>query len=229
MNLRKERLQMPMRFGLLILSFVFIFILSSTLILAHEAGWPGKRLAEVFPNAKNFKARQVTLNAEQIASIEKTTGAKIGTEEKTPTFYIAYGIDKESKSDKLQTIGAVLFIDAVGDHGNMEINVAISPKGTLYSVSLWKNKESKQLGNNEFLKQFNEKKKPDDLFQIGKDIVAVTNSEKSSQAIATTAKKGWIMFREVFGKKDAESASSTSVLQGTPKDNQKENSDKRNK
>ena len=102
-------------------------------------------------------------------------------------------------------------------------------KGTLYSVLLWKNKESKQLAGNEFLKQFNEKKKPEDLFQIGKDVMAVTNSEKSSQAIATAAKKGWIMFREVFGKKDAESASSTSVLQGTPKDNQKENNDKRNK
>lgn len=220
---------MSKRFGLLILSFVSIFMLSSTLILAHEAGWPGKRLAEVFPNAKNFKARQVTLNAEQIANIEKATGTKIGTEEKTPTFYIAYGIDKESKSDKLQTIGAVLFIDAVGERGNMEINVAISPKGTLYSVSLWKNKESKQLGSNEFLKQFNEKKKPDDLFQIGKDIVTVANSEKSSQAIATATKKGWIMFREVFGKKDTESASSTGLPQNTPKDNPKESGDKHTK
>lgn len=217
------------RFGLIILSFVFIFILSNTLLIAHEAGWPGKRLAGVFPNAKNFKARQVTLSAEQIASIEKATGAKIGAEEKTPTFYIAYGIDKESKSDKLQTIGAVVFIDAVGDHGNMEINVAISPKGALYSVSLWKNKEAKKLASNEFLKQFNEKKKPDDLFQIGKDIVAVPNSEKSSQAIATSAKKGLMMFREVFGKKEAESASSTGLPQDTPKDNPKESGDKQTK
>ena len=222
MNLRKERLQMPMRFGLLILSFVFIFMLSSALVMAHEAGWPGKRLAGVFPNAKNFKARQVTLNAEQIASIEKATGTKIGTEEKTPTFYIAYGIDKESKSDKLQTIGAVVFIDAVGEHGNMEINVAISPKGTLYSVSLWKNKESKQLGSNEFLKQFNEKKKSDDLFQIGKDIVAVANSEKASQAIATATKKGWIIFREVFGKKEGTEISPASTSQDTSKGKQKD-------
>ncbi|MEK7395340.1 MAG: hypothetical protein AAB116_00235 [Candidatus Poribacteria bacterium] len=219
---------MSKRFSLLILSFVFIFILSSTLILAHEAAWPGKRLAGVFPNAKNFKARQVTLNAEQTASIEKATGTKIGTEEKTPTFYIAYGIDKESKSDKLQSIGAVVFIDAVGERGNMEVNVAISLKGTLYSVSLWKNKESKQLGSNEFLKQFNEKKKPEDPFQIGKDIVAAKGSEKASQAIATAAQKGWFMFREVFGKKEGTEISPASIPQGTSKDKQKDESSDKN-
>lgn len=210
------------RFGLLILSFVSIFIMSNTLILAHEAGWPGKRLAGVFPNAKNFKARQVTLNAEQIANIEKATGTKIGTEEKTPTFYIAYGIDKESKSDKVQPIGAVIFIDAVGERGNMEVNVAISPKGTLYSVSLWKNKESKQLGSNEFLKQFNEKKKPEDPFQIGKDIVEAKGSAKASQAVATATQKGWLIFREVFGKKEGVEISPTSTSQDTSKDKQKD-------
>ncbi|HIE30413.1 TPA: hypothetical protein EYP66_24395 [Candidatus Poribacteria bacterium] len=83
----------------------------------------------------------------------------------------------------------------------MEINVAITPKGKLHSVSLWKHKEGKQLESNQFLKQFNEKKKPTDAFKVGEDIIAVEGAEKASQAVATSAKKGWLMFREVFVKK----------------------------
>lgn len=168
----------------------FILILWTTL---GCAGWPGKRLAEVFPKAKSFKAHQVTLAAEDIAYVEKETGTKIKGEDRSPTFYIAYGIGEENKSDKLQIIGAVVFMDAVGQHGNMEINVAVSPKGTLHSISFWKHKESKQLESKEFLKQFDEVKKPTDPFQIGKDITPVTDAEKASQSVATAAKMGWLM------------------------------------
>ena len=107
--------------------------------------------------------------------------------------------------------------------------MAISPKGATYSVSLWKNKEAKKLASNEFLKQFNEKKKPDDLFQIGKDIVAVPNWRNPLKQLLLPPKKGLMMFREVFGKKEAESASSTGLPQDTPKDNPKESGDKQTK
>ncbi len=192
----------------LITVLVFVLMLSTIFAWAHEAGWPGKRLAQVFPEAKNFKTRQVTLSLEQIKSIQEATGTKIGAEEKTPTFYIAYGVDKDKKS---QIIGAVIFVDAVGERGNMEVNVAISAKGKLHAVSLWKSKESKQISSKEFLKQFNEEKKLTDPFLVGKDITAATGAEKASQAVATAAKKGWLMFTEVFGKKEANETSTESV------------------
>ncbi len=201
------------RFILLLALFTSILVLISSLSWAHEAGWPGKRLAQVFPKAKDFKKRQVTLSAAQIARVEKATGSKIGVEDKSPTFYIAYGIvessvlDEESKSDEVKSIGAVVFIDTVGARGNMEVNVAIDTKGKLHSVSFWKNKEGKKLESKEFLKQFNAKKKPTDLFQVGKDITTAPGAKKASQATATATKKGWLMFQEVFGKKKTTEAS----------------------
>ena len=179
-----------------------ILVLCTSLVWTHESAWPGKRLAEVFPKAKKFKARQVTLTAEQVARIEKETGSRIEGEDKEPTFYIAYGPGEDGESAELQPMGAVVFIDAIGQSGNMEVNVAITPKGTLQAVSLWKHQESKQLESQEFLKQFNGDKKATDAFQVGKDITAVSGAEKASQAMATAAKRGLLMFQEVFGKKD---------------------------
>ena len=70
----------------------------------HEAGWPGKRLAKVFPKAKKFSKKQVTLSPEQIGRIEKVIEEKIGAEDKAPTFYLAYGTlekKEEQKADLL--------------------------------------------------------------------------------------------------------------------------------
>ena len=191
----------------LFLAVLVAVMFVATMSWAHEAAWPGKRLSEVFPKAKNLKPRQVTLTPDQIGRIEKAAGAKIGVEEKSPTFYIASGVDENSESDKVGTIGAVVFIDAVGERGNIEVNVAISPNGKLHAVSLWKNKEGKALESKEFLGQFNDKKKPTDPFKVGEDIVAPKGAEKSSQAIAIAAKKGWLMFQEVFGVKQADEGS----------------------
>jgi len=193
------------------LLFGAILVLWTSLVWSHESAWPGKRLAEVFPKAKKFKSRQVTLTAEQIARIEKETGTRIEGEDKTPTFYIAYGPGEDGKSGELQPMGAVVFIDAVGQRGSMEVNVAITPKGTLRAVSLWKHQESKQLESKEFLKQFEGDKKVTDAFQIGKDITPVPGAEKASQSISTAAKRGLLMFREVFGKKDTNETPADSI------------------
>ena len=218
------------RFILLLALFTSILILTGSLSWAHEAGWPGKRLAQVFPKAKDFKKRQVTLSAAQIARVEKATGSKLGVEDKSPTFYIAYGVvessilDEGSKSDEVKPIGAVIFIDTVGARGKMEVNVAISTKGKLYSVSFWKNKEGKKLENKEFLKQFNAKKKSTDPFLVGKDITAAPGAKKASQATATAAKKSWLMFQEVFGKKKTE-ASTADAHHDDEGDDDHDNSD----
>lgn len=188
-----------------------ILVLWTSLVWTHESAWPGKRLAGVFPKAKSFKARQVTLTAEQIARLEKETGSRIEGEDKTPTFYVAYGPVESGKSGELQPMGAVVFIDAVGEHGNMEVNVAVTPRGALQAVSLWKHQESKQLESPEFLKQFEGGKKATDTFQVGKDITAVPGAEKASQAMATAAKRGLLMFQEVFGKKDTGEARADST------------------
>jgi hypothetical protein len=92
----------------------------------------------------------------------------------------------------------------------------------LHAISLWKNKESKQLESKEFLKQFNKAQKPTDPFQIGKDITPAPGAEKASQSVATAAKRGWLMFREVFGKKDDSGTSTESTApHDTSKDSDK--------
>jgi len=270
--------------------FIFLVIITAFCLFipistwGHEAGWPGKRLAKVFPKAKKFSSKKVTLNPEQIGRIEKATGEKIGAEEKTPTFYLAYGTPekkeeqkaspspqpiKEKEDDKPQLLGAVVFIDALGQNGNMEVNVAIDKQGKLLSVSFWSHSENKKIEGKEagfkiteqslenlksegvpvdvleklqslknqefigekdfldkleetigdeqtamfkssilkhaltyFLKQFNGKL-PDEPFKVGDDIKPVQGLEKTSQAVATAAKKGALMFQEVFGKQGA--------------------------
>ena len=61
------------------------------------------------------------------------------------------------------------------------------------------------------MKQFEGDKKVTDAFQIGKDVTAVPGAEKASQSIATAAKRGLLMFREVFGKKDTNETPADSI------------------
>jgi hypothetical protein len=159
------------------LSALLVILTSLSIpVFAHQRTWPGKRLAEALSEAKNFSQKQATLGSAQVDSIQKTLGDSIRTEDKTPNFFVGVGADGRS-------LGVVLFIDATGQNGKIEMGVAISPTGSVIRVVLFDNSENADLGKPKFLSQF-AGKKPSDKFKLGEDVVAEKGSEKGAEAIA---------------------------------------------
>ncbi len=152
---------------------------------AHQRTWPGKRLAEVMPSASKFTERAVTLRADQVAWVEKSLGEGIRTEDKTPSFYV--GVD-----DKGRSIGVVVFVDATGDNGKIEIGVAIDPSGAVMKVSMFEHSESGAVSSKEYLGEFTGKK-AGDKFKLGEDVKAPSGGGKAGQAIATATRRALLL------------------------------------
>ncbi len=148
---------------------------------AHQRTWPGKRLAEVIPSASKFTERVVTLRADQIAWVQKSLGEAIRTEDKTPSFYVA--LDGKGRS-----LGAVVFVDATGDNGKIEVGVGIDPSGAVLNVALFEHSESGAVSSKGFLGQFTGKK-AGDKFKLGDDVKAPSGGGKAAQAIATATRR----------------------------------------
>lgn len=163
---------------------------------AHQRSWPGKRLAQVFPEATGFISRQVTLSPEQVAALEKETGLPLQLEEKSPTFYFA----QKQTEGKTERIGTVLFMDVTGQKGAMEMGVGIDKKGQVVRVVIFEHREDARIGDESFLKQF-AGKTHSDPFVVGKDIQGIEESEISVQALATGVRKALLITQAVFGKR----------------------------
>ncbi len=152
---------------------------------AHQRTWPGKRLAEMMPAANKFTERKLTLTAEQIAWIEKTLGESLRTEDKTPSFYV--GVDGKGRS-----LGVVVFVDATGENGKIELGVAIDAAGTATKVALFEHSESGAVASKDFLGQLSGKKAAD-KFKIGDDVKAPNSGGKAAQAIATGTRRSLLL------------------------------------
>ena len=152
---------------------------------AHQRTWPGKRLAEMMPAANKFTERSVTLSSDQIAWVEKSLGESIRTEDKTPSFYVA--VDGGGRS-----LGVVVFVDATGENGKIEIGVAIDVAGAVTSVALFEHSESGAVASKEFLGQFSGKKAAD-KFKVGDDVKAPSGGGKAAQAISTTTRRALLL------------------------------------
>ena len=148
---------------------------------AHQRTWPGRRLAEMMPAANKFTERSVTLSAAQIAWTEKSVGESIRTEDKTPSFYV--GVDAKGRS-----LGVVMFVDATGENGKIELGVAIDLAGAVAKVALFEHSESSAVASNDFLGQLAGKKAAD-KFKVGDDVKAPSGGGKAAQAIATATRR----------------------------------------
>lgn len=152
---------------------------------AHDRSWPGRRLAEALPEAASYTARPVTLSAPQIAWAETALGSPLRTEDRAATFYV--GVDAAGAP-----VGVVVFLDADGVNGKIEMADAIAPNGKLLHVVLYDNAEPPAVAKAEFLTQFIGKSAADH-FMVGMDVTAPAGAEKSAQAIATAARRGALM------------------------------------
>lgn len=174
----------------LILSFVFSAI-------GHEKKWPEKRLRQVWPTAQSFTSKQISLTSSQISQLE-TEGVKIGSEDRSPTFYFAQ--EKTSSTDKAKSIGIILFIDETGANGVMEISVGMGADGKIKKIDIWEHTENSLIAKDAFLKQFLGKTSRDS-FIANKDYQSVPDAIKASEAVAKAVEKALKITNIIYEKK----------------------------
>jgi len=165
---------------------------------AHDLVWPGEKLKILFPQADSFEQKNLSVSDEQKSSIEKTLGSKLPEEDLKPSIYLA--IIKTGTDSPPRKAAAIMFIDAFGEGGKIEMGVVVSGKGEVMKIHISENKESSKITREVFLKQF-EGKKATDLFKVGSDITAPDAVAKSAQAVASGARRGLLVINEMFRKK----------------------------
>jgi hypothetical protein len=112
-----------------------------------------------------------------------------------PIPLIYFAIVRPGPDARLRKEAVIMFVDAIGECGKIEIGIVVSGKGELVKIHLFENKEPKLLAQEHFLKQF-ESKKLSDSFKVGSDITAPRGSKRSAQAIASGARRGLLIINE---------------------------------
>lgn len=182
-----------------LISIAGIFLLFSALpSLAHDLAWPGEKLKALFPQAESFEQKNLYVSDEQRAAIERALGSRLPEEDLKPSIYLA--VVRSSPEAPPRKAAAMMFIDAHGEGGKIEMGVVVGGKGEIMKIYIFENKESEKLLQLQFLMQF-ENKKSSDIFKVGADISAPPGREKSAQAIASGARRGLLIINEMFKKR----------------------------
>ncbi len=175
-----------------------LVLLISSLSYAHDLVWPGAKLKALFPKAESFEQKNLYVSDDQRAALEKAIGTRLPEEDLKPSIYLA--VVKDRPEGPVKKAAAIIFIDAYGEGGKIEMGVVVGGKGELMKIQLFENKEPQKISRPDFLKQF-EGKKASDPFKVGTDINAPHGLEKSAQAVASGARRGILIISEMFRKK----------------------------
>ncbi len=177
----------------ILLGLVF-FILSEPLLAdSHEKEGPEQKLVAIFPEAKKFVQRSVSLTDDKIDAIEEKLGAKLRTEDQKPIFYIPI---QEKKP-----MGLVLFVGVEGPSGVINGAVGLNMQGKVVKVEVYDHKELDAIAKEEFLKQFIGMG-IDDAFKVGIDVKTAEGHEDASNAVALIPKKTLVMSYALFLKQE---------------------------
>ena len=179
--------------------FMTILIsLSASASYAHDLVWPGEKLKALFPQAESFEQKNLYMSDEQKTAIEKALGSRLPEEDLKPSIYLA--IVRGGPNAPVRKAAAMMFIDAHGEGGKIEMGVVLSGKGELMKVQIFENKESENLMGPDFFRQFGGKKSTDP-FRVGTDLKAPARLENQAQAIASGARRGLLIINEMFKKR----------------------------
>lgn len=181
-----------------IVVLVLGFAVIGSAAFGHDPVWPGEKLKALFPQAESFEQKNLYVSDEQRGRIEKALGSRLPEEDLKPSIYLA--VVRNTPDAPLRKAGAIMFIDAHGPGGKIEMGVVVSGKGDLLKILIFENKESQKITQQVFLNQF-EGKKAADPFKVGSDITAPAGADKSVQAIASGARRGLFIIIEMFKKK----------------------------
>lgn len=183
---------------LLNLSSIILLLFLVSVSFAHDLVWPGEKLKALFPQAESFEQKNLYVSDEQRAAIEKALGSRLPEEDLKPSIYLA--VVRSNPDSPPRKAAAMMFIDAHGEGGKIEMGVVVGGKGEIMKVYIFENKESEKLLQLQFLRQF-EHKKSSDIFKVGADISAPPGRDKSAQAIASGARRGLLIINEMFKKR----------------------------
>lgn len=175
-----------------------IFFFNAGASFSHDLVFPSEKLKMLFPQAQSFEQKNLYISDEQRAKIEGQLKSRLPEEDLKPSIYLAIVKDRPETPSK--KAAAIIFIDAQGEGGKIEMGVVVNGKGELIKVHLFENKEPEAISRPAFLKQF-EGKKASDPFKAGTDITATGASLKSAQAVASGARRGLLVINELFRKK----------------------------
>jgi len=182
------------RFNAALILFIFSFVLIPALSSAHDLVWPGEKLKAMFPQAESFEQKNLYVSDEQRSRIEIALGSKLPEEDLKPSIYLA--VVRTSPDSPPRKAAAMMFIDAYGKGGKIEMGVVVGGKGEIIKVLIFENNESGEVSSDAFLKQL-EGKKASDSFTVK----APAGNEKPAQAIASGARRGLLIINEMFRKK----------------------------
>jgi hypothetical protein len=175
-----------------------MFILYPYVSFAHDLVFPAEKLNTLYPEAISFEQKDLYMSDQQRIRIEEKLAVSLPEEDLKPSIYFV--IAKQTEDAPPRKVAVIMFIDAYGDGGKIEIGVVVGRKGELIKMLLFENKESASLTTRSFLNQY-EGKKAADLFVVGKDIVSPAGDEKTAQSIASGARRGALIINELLRKK----------------------------
>ena len=190
-----------MRIKIKIISVSIIVLVSLIFpydVYAHDKIFPGEKLKTLYPEAISFEQKDLYISDQQSARIEDKIKVSLPDEDLKPSIYFV--ITKQNDEAPPRKVAVIIFIDAYGDGGKIEIGVVVGRKADLMKILLFENDESAILGTQAFLKQY-EGKNPSDVFEVDRDIKAPPGEEKTAQAIASGARRGLLIINELLSKK----------------------------
>ncbi len=172
--------------------------LYASLSYAHDLVWPGEKLKALYSQAVSFEQKNLYVTDQQRVAIEKSLGSGLREEDLKPSIYFA--LVKTNADNPPHKAAVILFVDALGENGKIEIGLVVNGKGELTKIHIFENNESPKLSQQAFLKQF-EGKKATDPIRVGTDITAPVGTAGSAQAIASGARRGLLIINEILRKK----------------------------
>ena len=135
---------------------LLVLFINVGISLAHDLVFPAATLKTIYPQTESFEQKNLYVSDEQKAAIEKTLGSRLPEEDLKPSIY--FTIVRPGPDARPRKEAVIMFIDAPGEVGKIEMGVAVSGKGDLIKIHLFENKESKSLSHPDFLRQFDGKK-----------------------------------------------------------------------
>lgn len=178
-----------------------LFLLAMTLFMTVPALGHGDALAretlkKFFPEAENFVSRKKSLTSQQLLQVEKASEDEVQAIDRDLTVFVA--VAKDPKTGKMQSIGAVLMVDALGAKGAVDLAVGYNLDGSIRKVLIMENKDDKELESETFLGQL-EGKGPSDSWDVENGFRLVGNPA-SAQAVIRAVRRGMYLFLAFMGR-----------------------------
>ena len=164
--------------------------------LGHGDALARETLKKFFPEAENFVSRKKSLTPQQLLQVEKASGDEVQAVDRDLTVYVAVG--KDPQTGKMQSIGGVVVVDALGAKGFVDVAVGCNLDGSIRKVLVLENKDDKELESETFLGQL-EGKGPSDSWDVETGFQLV-GDPASAQAVIRAVRRGMYLFLAFMGR-----------------------------